>query len=230
MTLKKIDLAFVAITQKRLQALRSVLASRLPPHGKPLTARSVSMKHTSKPSPEKPSAPGPFDFRILRELRQRDQLTIREVAERSGVSAAVISRLERNQCEATLDALSHLARVFSLSTTDLIALAETPLAARFAERRHQGDGFQLRRVRAGDLTCFLAEAMDGARYAHPGGPPGESILCWVLEGAIRLTLPTQATLLRPGQAVRFDAAQGYALEALEEARLYLAATHAPRRS
>ena len=188
------------------------------------------MKDSSQPNAGKPTTPGPFDFRILRELRQRDQLTIREVAERSGVSAAVISRLERNQCEATLDTLSNLARVFSLSTTDLIALAETPLAARFSERRHQGDGFQLRRVRAGDLTCFLAKAMEGTRYAHPGGPQGESILCWVLEGAIRLTLPTQATLLRAGQAVRFETGQGYAFEALEEARLILAATREPQRS
>ncbi len=188
------------------------------------------MKDPSKPSPGHPTTPGPFDFRILRELRQRDQLTIREVAERSGVSAAVLSRLERNQCEPTLDTLSNLARVLSLSTADLITLAETPLAARFAERRHQGDGFQLRRVRAGDLTCFLVKASEGARQAHPGGPSGESILCWVLEGALRLTLPTQATLLRAGQAVRFETAQGYAFEALEEAQLILAATHTPPRS
>jgi len=37
-----------------------------------------------------------YDFSILRDLRKRSGLNIADVSARSGVSAAVISKLERN--------------------------------------------------------------------------------------------------------------------------------------
>mgnify|MGYP001837380540 CR=1 FL=1 len=46
-----------------------------------------------------------FDFTILRELRKRAGLSIGEVSAESGVSAAVISKLERNRTRAELDTL-----------------------------------------------------------------------------------------------------------------------------
>ena len=46
------------------------------------------------------------DFRTLRELRKSHALSIVELSEQSGVSASVISKLERNQTKAELDTLS----------------------------------------------------------------------------------------------------------------------------
>ena len=43
-----------------------------------------------------------YDFSFLRQLRKRDDLTIGAVSARSGISAAVISKLERNQTRAEL--------------------------------------------------------------------------------------------------------------------------------
>ncbi len=45
------------------------------------------------------------DFRTLRELRKSHALSIVELSEQSGVSASVISKLERNQTKAELDTL-----------------------------------------------------------------------------------------------------------------------------
>lgn len=64
------------------------------------------------------------DFRTLHELRKSHALSIVELSEQSGVSASVISKLERNQTKAELDTLYRLARVFRLSLADLISLAE----------------------------------------------------------------------------------------------------------
>ena len=64
-----------------------------------------------------------FDFTILRELRKRAGLSIGEVSAESGVSAAVISKLERNRTRAELDTLYRLARVFGITAAELLNLA-----------------------------------------------------------------------------------------------------------
>ena len=64
------------------------------------------------------------NFCILRELRKRENLSIAELASRSGVSASVISKLERNRTAAELDTLYRLARVFGMTLSDLVSLAE----------------------------------------------------------------------------------------------------------
>ena len=64
------------------------------------------------------------DFGILRELRKRENMSIAELSEQSGVSASVISKLERNQNTAEMDTLYRIARVFGLTLSDLISLAE----------------------------------------------------------------------------------------------------------
>ena len=69
-----------------------------------------------------------FDFRVLRRLREQHEMTLAELSKASGVSVAVISKLERNQQSAELDTLYRLSRAFGLSATDLLALTESPIA------------------------------------------------------------------------------------------------------
>ena len=64
------------------------------------------------------------DFSILRELRRQHEMSIAELSGKSGVSTSVISKLERNQSTAEMETLFRLARVFGLTLSDLISLAE----------------------------------------------------------------------------------------------------------
>ena len=63
-----------------------------------------------------------FDFSILRTFRERAGLTIAALSERTGVSAAVISKLERNRTSAELPTLFRIARAFGMSATELLNL------------------------------------------------------------------------------------------------------------
>ena len=69
-----------------------------------------------------------YDFSVLRELRKREGMTIAALSKRSGISSAVISKLERNQTLAELDTLYRLSKVYGLTATDLLALAESRIA------------------------------------------------------------------------------------------------------
>src|ERR1051326_8167774 len=92
-----------------------------------------------------------YDFSFLRGLRKRDELTIQDVSTRSGVSPAVISKLERNQTSAELETLFRLSRVFGMNATEMLALAEARTAQRAVETSHVGGEFVFREVQYGNM-------------------------------------------------------------------------------
>ena len=97
-----------------------------------------------------------FDFGILRLLRKRAGLSIGEASERSGVSPAVISRLERNQTTAELETVWKLARLFDLTAAELLDLAEA------------GDniGLLLRGVQRNEIERGQVLAKPGTIHPH----------------------------------------------------------------
>ena len=69
-----------------------------------------------------------YNFTVIRSLRKVAGLTISELSERSGISPAVISKLERNQSAAELKTLFRLSRAFGLTAAELLALVESRTA------------------------------------------------------------------------------------------------------
>ena len=162
-----------------------------------------------------------FDFTVLRGLRKRHGLTIAMLSEQSGVSTAVISKLERNRTQAELETLCRLAKVFGLQTTELIALAERRTSQCIDESSHDSDGFVFRQIRYGNVRCLLGTAKAGGWVSRPDVHSDEYELCWCLSGEVRLTLPKASHVLSDGQAVQFDAVLEHSYEALQACRLLI---------
>ena len=172
-------------------------------------------------SPPASAAPPMYDFGVLRELRKNAGLTLEAVGERAGVSVAVISKLERNQSSAELETLYRLGRVFGMTGSDLLGLAESRLAHKLQSRSYQSSGFKFRTVAYGNVAAFIAEAPAGARVSKPEIHSDEYELCWCLKGEIELALPHGITLLTDGEAVQFDAVQPHTYHALRDSRLLI---------
>ena len=164
---------------------------------------------------------GMFDFSILREIRKREGLTLEETASRSGLSIAVISRLERNQTSAELETLYKLGRVFGMSATDLLALSESRMAHLKGEENYRSDGFQFRVIRYANHACFLGTARAGSRIKKPEIHHDDHETCWVIEGKVRIELPHETVELSSGQSLQFDAIQEHSYEAVEDSKLIL---------
>lgn len=162
-----------------------------------------------RPSPK-------FDFTVLRALRQQQDLTLAELSSRSGVSTAVISKLERNQQVPSLDTLYSIGRAFGMSATDLLALAESELAHRAAEKSHRTGQFKFREIRYANAVALLGEAPSGAAISRPEVHRDDTEVCWVLDGSLRLKLPHETFDLDSGQSIQFDAIQEHTYEALAE--------------
>lgn len=162
-----------------------------------------------------------YDFAVLRQLRMASGLTLQQASERSGISASVISKLERNQTTAELETLFKLGRLFDMSATDLLALAEAPLAHRKKAVAYRSGDFRFQRIQYGNVQAFLGEAKAGATISRPEIHHDDLEVCWVLEGCIRLSLTHQVILVHAGESVQFDAVRGHSYEALSDVRLIL---------
>src|SRR3954465_12318704 len=64
--------------------------------------------------------------RRLKKLRTQAGMTLNELAARSGVSRAMIGRVERAQSSATAALLGKLCAALDVSLSDVVALAEKP--------------------------------------------------------------------------------------------------------
>lgn len=162
---------------------------------------------------------GMYDFGILRGLRKRGELTIDEVSRRSGISAAVISKLERNQTRAELETLFRLARVFGLTAADLLSLAEERTAQIKHATEHASGGFRFHEVRFAQIRCLAGEAKKGATLSRPEIHRDDFEVGWVLSGRLRVTLPNETHDLGPGDAIQFDAVWEHGYEALDDCRI-----------
>jgi len=170
---------------------------------------------------EEPSALPMFDFSVLREIRKRAEMTLSELSRASGVSIAVISKLERNQSQAEVETLYKIGRVFGMRATDLMTLAEAPLSNRKESESYSSEGFRFRAVRYANANCIMGEAKRGASISKPEIHHDDHEICWVLKGALRVTLPQETQDLSEGHSIQFDAIQEHAYEALEDCQFMI---------
>ncbi|MFA6816684.1 MAG: XRE family transcriptional regulator [Lentisphaeria bacterium] len=161
------------------------------------------------------------DFSILRDLRKQNKMNIARCSELSGVSPSVISKLERNQNNAEIDTLYRLAKVFGITLSDLISLAENQSSHLVQSSHYQYSGFQFERILYSNLRCMHAKAKKGSQISKPEIHRDDYELCWVLSGKIQISLPNEKHTLEPGAAIQFDALLSHTYEVLSDAELIL---------
>lgn len=162
-----------------------------------------------------------LDFSVVRDLRKRAGMTLEHVSKKSGVSIAGLSKLERNQNMIELDTLYRLARVFGLSATDLLNLAESCSATLKNAESYTSGPFNFQKVSFKGMDCFYATAEKGGELSKPEAHGDEFEICWLISGRICITLPRETHTLEPGQALKFDAALHHKYEILERSEIHI---------
>jgi transcriptional regulator with XRE-family HTH domain len=149
----------------------------------------------------------------IRRLREGMQLSLRDLSARSGVSAPMLSQVERGETSPTLATAGRIASGLELTLSQLLRLDEAPAAAvvRADERPTVGSGPHRVSLLTPDLPgqrVAVAEHDLGPGAAIPGTDarhePGSREVCVVLEGAVRLEVDGQTYDLRRGDSVTFD--------------------------
>jgi transcriptional regulator with XRE-family HTH domain len=154
----------------------------------------------------------------VRALREGMDLSLRELAARSGVSAQMLSQVERGETSPTLSVASRIASGLELSLSQLLRLDEggTVTIVRKRDRRSGGAAGR------GHSYEILTPPLPGQRAelsihtlapgTATGGPadppmhePGSRETAVVTEGELRLVCDGVAHDLAAGDAVTFDA-------------------------
>jgi transcriptional regulator with XRE-family HTH domain len=151
-----------------------------------------------------------------RALREAMGLSLRDLAERSGVSAPMLSQVERGETSPTLAVAAKIAAGLELTLSQLLRLDEGSHAVVTRggqRRRYSHDGHQYEELtpplpgQRADVS--LHSLKPGAATGGAGDPPihepGSRETAVVLEGELTLVLDGAVHELRAGDSVTFDA-------------------------
>ena len=179
----------------------------------------------------------------VKALREAGGLSLRDLSERSGVSAPMLSQVERGETSPTLAVAERIAGGLELSLSQLLRLDETDgvSVVRAAERRRGGRGAHRYEVLTPPLPGLRAEVSlhslaPGASTAGPDDPPmhepGSRETAVVERGPVRFVCGGLAHDLKHGDAVTFDADLPHHFEnpGDEESRFYAVVAAGLRRS
>jgi transcriptional regulator with XRE-family HTH domain len=152
----------------------------------------------------------------VKALREAEGLSLRDLAERSGVSAPMLSQVERGETSPTLQVAARIAAGLQLRLSQLLRLDEQDSVSivRPADRRAGGAGGHRYEVLTPPLPGQRAEVSrhvlaPGAATGGPGDPPmhepGARETAVVERGDLVLAIDGAEHALGPGDCVTFDA-------------------------
>ena len=184
----------------------------------------------------------PLGLRI-KALREAMDLSLRDLAERSGVSAPMLSQVERGETSPTLQVASKIAAGLELRLSQLLRLDEDGAVSivRRGERRKGGQRGHRYEILTPPLPGQRAELSrhtlaPGAVTGGPGDPPmhepGSRETAVVESGTVTLVCDGQRHELGAGDCVTFDADLPHHFEnpATDEAVLLAVVSAGLRRS
>jgi XRE family transcriptional regulator, regulator of sulfur utilization len=152
----------------------------------------------------------------VKALREAMDLSLRDLAERSGVSAPMLSQVERGETSPTLHTAARIAAGLELRLSQLLRLDEetTVSIVRRGEGRRGGAGGHAYEVLTPPLPGLRAEVTrhtlaPGAVTGGPGDPPrhepGARETAILQHGELTLHVDGIAHALHAGDCVTFDA-------------------------
>ncbi len=179
-----------------------------------MVTTSVPVPATSPPDQLDPAVIGAR----VKALRESSGLSLRDLTERSGVSAPMLSQVERGETSPTLTVASRIAAGLELRLSQLLRLDESGAVTIVRAAEHQRGGNK----RRGHSFEVLTSGQPGQRAElsrhtlAPGGAtgavddppmhePGSRETALVERGAIQLICDGASYELREGDCVTFDA-------------------------
>lgn len=141
----------------------------------------------------------------IRAVRRARGLTIAETAERAGMAASTLSRLESGARRLALDHLAPLAGALGVGVDDLLAPPERS-DPRVRGRPREVDGmtiWPLSRSTAGGLRAFKIHIAADRTSPEARSHEGHEWL-YVLSGRLRLVLGDDELVLEPGEAAELS--------------------------
>ena len=162
----------------------------------------------------------------LKEIRERKGVSVKELAERSGVGEALISQIERGDFVPSVATLIQLARALGVTLRELLGeeREERLIVVRAHERKEverrprsgpskSGYYYQSLASKEG-IDAFLVEFEEKKEdervfFQHSGRE-----FIFVLEGTLELCLDDECVLLKPGDSASYESKYPHSLRGI----------------
>ncbi|GAA1143008.1 helix-turn-helix domain-containing protein [Nocardioides aquiterrae] len=184
----------------------------------PKDASAATPKHGRGPQGTAKDQPSATDQTIamvgarIRTLRSRQNLTLKDVADRTGVSVSMLSMLERGVATASVGTLVSVASALGVHMYDLFdhpahieASPVTPVEEQTVMRTSEGT---IRRVAHHDVLAGLELAVNTYEAGGASGPvathhDGREFGV-LISGALTVELDGEQHVLRPGDVIAYN--------------------------
>ena len=143
----------------------------------------------------------------LKQLRQRRDITLSDLAEETGISTSTLSRLESGLRRPTLEQLLPLARAYDVTLDELVDAPPTGDPRINLRPVASSDGSTILPLtrRPGGIQAYKFVLPAGRDDAEPDLRTHEGYdWAFVLNGRLRLVLGEHDLILEPGEAAEFD--------------------------
>ena len=156
----------------------------------------------------------------IKHLRQERNLTLDQLASTSGVSRAMISRIERAEASPTAALLARICAAFGLSLSGFFAQDEGP-ASPLVKRQDQPtwqdpDTGYIRRavsppLNGSDVDIVEVEFPPHAKVTFPPHTASRGMVqyVWLLEGALEMTSGGEVHQMGPGDCLFMPVGEGH---------------------
>jgi transcriptional regulator with XRE-family HTH domain len=144
----------------------------------------------------------------LRQVRRLRRATLKEIAERSGLSESYLSQIERGRTQGSVGSLKRITMALGISMAELFEpdLANRPQLLRKADREHIDFGENARKTMLTSrplehLEVFVGELQPGGSTGEPYSHGDSEELLLILNGRARLELDREVFELEKGDSV-----------------------------
>ncbi len=176
-----------------------------------------------------------YDFGIVRLLRQRNGWTIKDLAERSGLTYPTIEAIEINKSFPSLRTLDQIAVAFGLSSSNLLSLCEKVRVIRQSARflpscsDPSQIGIEICRVASYDQAKLIRIQADAGREVRVMKLHEDVYeFCYVLSGTVELTIQDTSYILESDETVFFDGLLEHSYRQIEKGEYFT--VHIPKKN
>ncbi len=153
-----------------------------------------------------------YDFSVIRMLRKRQRMTIKQLAAKCGLTYPTVESIETNKTFPTLKTIDVLAGAFGISTSNLLSLCENVTVLKrpavFSERADSASmvGLEICRIASyGNAKMIRIQAAAGREVQVMEIHEDVYEFCYVLSGKLELWLNEKKYVLEADETVLFDA-------------------------